>query len=440
MRRTLIAGIVAALVAAGCSTAQPDLGSTVDELGLEPLEATIDADPALVTLGEALFYDPILSGNRNMACATCHHPRFASADGLSLSIGQGGTGIGPEREMADAMLIPRHAPEVFNRGAAGWRTMFWDGRVEGTPETGFATDAGDQFPDGVDSVLAAQAMFPVASSGEMRGNPDDDEIFGTVNEIGAIPDENYAEIWTALMDRLVAIPEYVDLFATAYPDVATDDLGFEYAANALGAYQAVAFDFTDSPWNRYLSGDREALDDHEERGAELFYGDAGCATCHAGSLMTDQQYHVLAVPQIGPGKGDEAPEDFGRGRETLAEADRYAFRTPPLWNVAITGPWTHDGAFSSLEAVIRHHMNPAASLESYDVGQAIGPSLQFIDRSRYIDPLLAAVDPILEKIPDLSDEQIADLIAFLGALTDPAARDLADLTPDRVPSGLPVDR
>jgi len=85
-------------------------------------------------------------------------------------------------------------------------------------------------------------------------------------------------------------------------------------------------------------------------------------------------------------------------------------------------------------------MDPAASLASYDVGQAVGPGLQFIDRSRYIDPLLAAVDSILDKIPDLSDEQIADLIAFLDTLTDPAATDLAHLTPDRVPSGLPVDR
>ncbi|MEA2009404.1 MAG: cytochrome c peroxidase [Actinomycetota bacterium] len=439
MRRAAFAGIAVAVVVAGCSSGGPDLATIVEDQDLQPFEATIDADPALVALGDALFWDPILSGNKNMACSTCHHTRFASGDGLSISIGQGGTGIGTERTMVDAMLIPRNATEVFNRGASEWTVQFWDGRVEGTPETGWSSSAGEQLPEGLDNVLAVQAMFPVASAGEMRGNPEDEEIFGVHNEIGELGDDDYTGIWAALTARLVEIPEYVEMFAAAYPAVSVDDLGFEHAANALAAYQATVFDLTDSPWNRYLAGDTAALSDDAVRGAAHFYGDATCATCHSGPLMSDQGFHSLAVPQIGPGKDEDAPEDFGRGRETQVDADMYAFRTPSLHNVALSGPWTHDGAFSSLEAVIRHHMDPETSLASYDVAQAVGPSLQFVNRDRYLDPLLASVDPLLEAIPNLTDEQITDLVAFLNALTDPAAMNLDHLVPESVPSGLPVD-
>ena len=318
--------------------------------------------------------------------------------------------------------------------------MFWDGRVVGSPEEGFITPAGDQLPEGLDSLLAAQAMFPVASAGEMRGNPEDEEIFGAPNELGEFGDEEYTLIWEALTERLVAIPGYVELFAAAYPEVAVGDLGFQHAANALAAYQATAFDLTESPWSAYLGGDREALDPEAALGAALFLGEAGCATCHVPPLLTDQAFHSLGVPQIGPGKDEEAPEDLGRGRETEEAGDRYAFRTPSLLNVSVSGPWMHDGAFSSLEAVIRHHIDPVASYESYSIDQAVGPSLQFVDRTRYREPLLASITPALDVVPSLSDEQIGQLIAFLEALTDPAAEDLGALVPESVPSGLPIDR
>lgn len=435
----MVAGLVVAVGTAACGDAAPDLEAVVADLGLEPIEATVEAEPALVDLGQALFYDPILSGNRNISCATCHHPRFASGDGLSVSIGQGGVGVGTERTMVDAMLIPRNATEVFNRGASDWHVMFWDGRVSGSPADGFVTPADDQLPAGLDSVLAAQAMFPVASAGEMRGNPEDEEIFGERNEIGELGDEQYVEIWAALTDRLVAIDGYVDLFAAAYPEVPVDALGFEHAANALAAYQATAFDLTDSPWNSYLAGDTEALDEEAAVGAALFLGEAGCASCHAPPLLTDQAFYSLGVPQIGPGKDEEAPEDLGRGRETDDPGDMYSFRTPSLLNVSVSGPWMHDGAFSDLSSVVRHHVDPVASYESYSVDQAVGPSLQFTDRARYRDPLLASVSLELDVVPALSDSQIDQLVAFLDALTDPAATALDALVPESVPSGLPVD-
>jgi cytochrome c peroxidase len=430
---------LAAVVLAGCgSSLDEDLPALVEGRGLAPLDAQVVVDDSTFDLGRALYFDPELSGNRNISCATCHHPDFASGDALSVSIGQGGIGLGTERVTADGGLIPRNAPDVYNRGASGWTKMFWDSRVSGNRVAGFETPAGDQFPTGVDNVLAAQAMFPVTSPGEMRGSPEDTDVFGEPNELAMYSEDDYSGIWRAIVDRLTAIPEYVDMFAAAYPDLAPEDIGFEHAANAIAAFEAKAFAFDDSPWNRYLSGGEDEMSDAAKRGALLFFGEAGCSTCHLGTLLTDQEHHSIAVPQVGPGKGEEAPEDWGRGRETSNVEDRYAFRTPPLHNVAVTGPWLHDGAFSSLEGVIRHHMDPEASLASYDVGSTVGPGLLFVDRQRYLEPLLSSISPELAVVPSLTDSQIDDLGAFLDALTDPGATDLSRLVPASVPSGLPV--
>ncbi len=430
-----------ALVLTSCgSQDRADLRDVVNAHGLEPLEIDLAVDPALVELGGALFFDRELSGNRNMSCATCHHPLFASGDGLSLSIGQDGVGLGPERIPGEGGVIPRNANDLFNRGATEWTTMFWDSRVSGTPEQGFMTPAGADTPAGLDSVLAAQALFPVESHGEMRGNAEDLDATGRLNELAGFPDDDFVSVWDAIVERLQAIPSYGELFAGAFPNVSSDDIGIEHVANAIGAYEATAFAFPDSPWSAYLSGDDEALGEAATAGALLFFGEAGCSTCHNGVLLTDQKTHSLGVPQVGPGKDEEGPEDFGRGRETGLVEDRYTFRTPSLHNVAITGPWTHDGAYTTLENVIRHHIDPEGRLLDYDVAQTVGPGLLVLDRQRHLDPIVASISAELDAVPALSDAQIASLVAFLESLTDPAATDLGHLVLESVPSGLPVDR
>jgi cytochrome c peroxidase len=85
-------------------------------------------------------------------------------------------------------------------------------------------------------------------------------------------------------------------------------LGFEYAANAIATYEIAAFAFDDSPWDRYLAGDLDALADEAKAGALLFNGEAGCGACHSGVLLTDQEYHNIAAPQLGPGKSVESQE------------------------------------------------------------------------------------------------------------------------------------
>ncbi|MEP0804082.1 MAG: VCBS repeat-containing protein [Chloroflexota bacterium] len=424
-------------------TSNPDaqLARLMDEAGVKPPTNPPPPSPELVKLGEALFWDPILSGNRDTSCATCHHPSLGTGDNLSVSIGTSGFGLGQQRRFGKAReLVPRNATPLYNLGYAEWTTLFWDGRVSRGPEAGFHTPASDRLPDGLDSLLAAQAMFPVLSRDEMRGYRGDVDIFGQPNELAVIVDYKSVPVWEALMARLLAIPGYVDLFRTAYPELPLDQLGFQHAANAMAAYEIAVFTFEDAPFDRYLRGDKSALSDDAKRGALLFYGKAGCAACHSSGLLTDQKFYNLAVPQIGDGKGREQPFDLGRARETGNDCDRFAFRTPPLRNVAITGPWMHNGAFTTLEAAVRHHLDPKTSLQNYDPGQLselLKDTCQ--DQPETLAAILKWYTP---KNPSegvqLTDEEMRLLLAFLESLTSPSALDLSHTIPASVPSGLPV--
>lgn len=416
------------------------LRSLLAEQGVVAPGAPSPADPAKVQLGRSLMFDKELSGNRDISCATCHHPLLHTGDGLPVSIGTGGSGLGPTRRRGSGRpFIPRNAPDVFDRGLPGWRTMFWDSRVSGAAGEGFSTPAGDALPARIESALAAQAMFPVTARDEMRGREGDLDVFGEPNEIAAIPDDDLPAIWRALMERLLAIPEYEDLFRAAYPDVPIGELGFEHAANAIASFETAAWTFLGSPWDRYLAGDDTALGAAAKRGAILFFGEAGCSSCHAGPFLSDQEHHNIAAPQVGPGKGAEAPLDLGRARETGRASDRFAFRTPPLRNVALTGPWMHDGAYATLEAAVRHHLDPAAALRSYDPSQLPAELRDtFQSDPETIAAILETLDPLVATPLPLSDAEVGDLMAFLEALTDPRAADLGADVPERVPSGLPV--
>jgi cytochrome c peroxidase len=335
--------------------------------------------------------------------------------------------------------VPRNATPVFNLGLAGMDVMFWDGRVQGTVETEFASSADDDLPFGLDNAVAVQAMFPVTSRDEMRGQRGNKDVFGERNELASISDHNWQAIWVGLMERILAVPGYQEMFRAAYPDLPLDELGFEHAANAMAAYQMEVFTFLDSPWDRYLQGDETALSAEAMEGALLFYGKAGCVQCHSGPLMSDLQFHNIGVPQVGPGKGAEEPFDFGRARETGSESDLYAFRTPPLRNVAITGPYMHNGVYLTLEEAVRHHLNPAEAVANCDVG-LLSPLMQEEDSGDtavHTAPLSSPSIYMLHK--DLSGDEVAALLAFLESLTSPSAENLQHTIPDSVPSGLPVD-
>ncbi len=439
-----IALIFAGLLLIACRAQSPDveaqLQAALASHAVTPLDIGNSPDEAKVALGQMLFFDKVLSGNRDISCATCHHPSQGSGDGLPVSIGTGGEGLGPERQIGyGRSFIPRNAPEVFNRGSTEWTTMFWDNRV--TVQDGiFHTPAGEKLLAGLDNVLAAQAMFPVTSADEMRGEAGDVDALGNPNELALFAADDLAGIWSALMDRLLVYPEYVALFQAAYPDVAVEDLTYAHAANAIAAFEIHAYSLPASPWNNYLNGDSSALNELEKEGALLFYGEAGCASCHSGSLLTDQTPHTLAVPQVGPGKGDESPLDLGRWRETADEADMYAFRTPSLHNVAVSGPYMHDGAFATLEAAVLHHLDPETSLLNYDPIEHLHPDLvdTFQNDPALLAEMLDYVDEALAPQRDLTNAEVKALVAFLHTLTDPGVANLDHYVPASVPSSLPV--
>lgn len=421
--------------------ADAKLAAFAKAYALRPVAPSPPQDPAKVALGQALFFDPLLGGNRDVSCATCHHPRFATADGREISIGVGGEGLGPERLLAAGREdAPRNASALFNLNDPEWRTQFWDGRLEVYPDNEIKSPARGSLPAGLDNLAAVQAMFPVTSRDEMRGERGDRDRDGAHNELAQPFDSDVLTIWGGLMQRIMRVPEYQELFKEAYPTQSADSLGFEHAANAIAAFEIQAFALTDSPWDRYLGGEKSALSKAQKRGAILFFGKAQCGSCHQGALLTDQRYYNLAVPQLGPGKQPEEPLDNGRMRVSMDPADQFKFRTPALRNVTLTAPYMHSGAYATLEASIRHHINPRRAYTSYDASHLPVVLQETVLRQpQYRDLLLERVAPELEVIPELSEQELAALVEFLGALTSPGASRLERWVPERVPSGLPIE-
>lgn len=401
---------------------------------------------ARVQLGWQLFYDPVLSGNQNTSCATCHHPRFGTSDGMSLSIGEGGIGLGPDR-IVDAQntpeqRIPRNAPALFNLGASEFTVMFHDGRLEvdATQPEGMRTPLGSEMLVGFDGVLSAQAMFPVLSGDEMAGHYSENEVSEAVR-LGFLSSPGGA--WDRIAARVAQVPDYRSQFDTVLEPGA--DIKFTDIANVIADFIAVEWRADNAPFDAYLR-EGTALPPAAERGRGLFYGAAGCSDCHSGWFQTDHDFHAIAMPQIGPGKAarfENHARDEGRMRVTGQAADAYAFRTPSLRNVAQTGPYGHSGAYATLEAVVRHHLDPATALETYDRDQIKLHDLEgAADWRAANDPAETARIGAANTLGavQLDDSQVSDILSFLDALTDESWRAGRLGVPDTVPSGLPVDK
>ena len=407
--------------------------------------------PAQVKLGQLLFNDKILSGNRNIACATCHHPTLGTGDGLSLGIGEGGRGLGPDRvpgtgEDRIAKRVPRNSPPLWNLGHREMHVLLRDGRVSVSElfGNGFDTPAEEFLPQGLASITAAQALMPMAAEFEMAGNVGENEVIGAVRD-------RFDLGWPIIAKRVRVIPEYGDRFVEAFEHIeAPEEVTIVEIANALAAFMETEFRSDDSPFDRYLSGQPDALSSSALRGLELFYGDAGCAACHSGPLLTDHDFHALALPQFGPGRTrrfDPYARDVGRMGETDLLEDAYRFRTPSLRNVALTAPYGHNGAYPTLDSMVRHHAAPAQTRSTWTQDMAKLPEIPWLQAVDFViqqDRLETARHAAVVDITpvDLSDMEVSDLVAFLHSLTgDAAAQGTFEFgVPETVPSGLPVDR
>jgi cytochrome c peroxidase len=450
-RSAVLASSTALLLLAGCESDEatqpqpptaslsegsaPTLAQEVRALtagrGIGPLVRPAPVRPALVRLGQALAFDKILSGNKDISCMTCHLPSFATGDGRSLSIGQGASGFGFARSHPQGVFIPRNAPQLFNLFAI--KPLFWDGRIEVNAQGRLITPAAQRITPHMERVfefgtLSALPLFPVLSRSEMRADAG--------NELADVKDKTPQQVWQALMTRLGRIQEYRRMFEAAYPGKRFAAMNFGHASNAIAAFFIDQLAFNDSPWDRFLAGNDEAMTEIQLKGAKNFMS-ARCSICHNGPALTDNLFHNVAVAQLGPGQGDgpNKDDDFGRMRVTGNPVDRYAFRTPALRNVELTGPYGHDGAFFDLRDFVAHYSESHLKLQAF-TPSPLEPLLQHVLPNR--DAILATRDPLLEGV-FFPDPVIDEVTEFMKALTDPAARNLAYIVPTSVPSGLPVD-
>jgi cytochrome c peroxidase len=381
------------LALVGCVTAilaTTDRQRTSAQARLAPLPAVPPAPadnpstPDRVALGRLLFWDPILSGQKDVACATCHHPSFGYSDGLDLSLGANGAGLGPARAFLPgntSHFVKRNSQTVLNVAFNGLKgeadavgaqaPMFWDLRVRS---------------------LEAQALEPIKALDEMRG--------GTYAKERAL---------ASVVSRLNANPEYRRLFARAFGEprsVNERNLG-----RALAAFERTLVT-ANSPFDRYMRGETSALTAEQVRGMERFQS-AGCIACHSGPMFSDFAPHVLGVPD-----NPKLPEsDSGVNKS-------YGFRTPTLRNLSATAPYMHNGFFMSLQEVVDFY-----NRISRGGGRRGG------GRGRSFNPQVSGdqIDPLIRQLNMRGGQQ--DLVAFLRALDDPS---FDRTVPERVPSGLPV--
>ena len=251
-----------------------------------PIPSNNPQTDAKVELGKMLFFDKRLSGDNTISCGTCHAPDKGFADGKIRAIGFGGKELG------------RHSPTVINTAYNG--PQFWDGRAVSLEE---------------------QAEKPIEADVEMN-----------------LPRE-------VMVGRLISIPEYKKRFR----DVFGEDPSLANVGKAIAAFERTIVT-SDSPFDRYARGDKQALSLQEKKGMLLFMSKAACTQCHNGVNFTDNQFHVLGVPQQGP-----LAEDPGRYAITKDEKDKSAFKTPTLRNIVQTAPYMHDGAFQTLEEVVEFY-------------------------------------------------------------------------------------
>ena len=331
-------------------------------------------------LGRFLFWDPILSGNRDVACASCHHPDFAWADGRSLSLGSGSVGLGPSRRDTTGGAIPvvrRNSPTIlnvaFNGLDRGGRRQRQRQQFDGTVPSVDQANA-PMFWDNRLRSLEAQALEPIKAFEEMRGN--------------AYPEEQALD---TVIARLQAIPEYVDLFERSFGSrtVTAERLG-----KAIAAFERTLLAMN-SPFDKFRAGDTGALNERQRRGMELF-DRVGCDRCHEGVMFSDFDLNAEGVPEHPSLKTPDAG------------AGRFRFRTPTLRNVALTAPYMHNGTLATLQDVLRF----------YDNGRSENPNVSN-SRRRQDSNGLARLSGSFQRVDDMSESDMQDIIAFLEALTDP---------------------
>ncbi len=351
-----------------------DIYLPLPEIIEEPKDNISNAEK--IRLGKLLFYDPILSGNKDVACVTCHHPNFGYAEPLDISIGVNGVGLGLKRKFKNpdsVNFVKRNANTILNTAYNGITIkgeyhaknapMFWDLREKG---------------------LEAQALIPIQTLEEMRGT-----IIGE------------DEILDVIIARLQSTPEYVELFEKAF--LSENTINKKNLAKAIAAFERSLIT-PNSRFDKYVQGDENALSLAEKDGFNLFKK-AKCNSCHSGPMFSDYKMHILSVD-------DNTKLEF---LDTGIDST-YAFRTPSLRNLRYTAPYMHNGSLQDLQAVLEFY-------EDISNGN-----------SKNVNVPVKNIDSLARQI-QIKVMDMSFIISFLNSLN---SEDFDKEIPESVPSGLTV--
>lgn len=299
-----------------------------------PLAPHPDSLQQLILLGKTLFFDTRLSGSNKIACASCHLPELSWTDGKSKSVGH------------EDQLTKRNSPGLLNVWAQ--KKLFWDGRSNS---------------------LEDQAFAPINSETEMHSD------------------------MSEVMRKLRRIKGYKPLFQAAFKN---GEISPETLATALATFQRTLVG-NPSNFDKFLGGDKRALNDSAIRGLHIFRTKAGCMSCHNGPLFTDQEFHNIGLTYY-----QSPQEDLGRYAVTHQSEDVGRFKTPSLRDVMKTGPWMHNGLFTNMDALMQmYNMGmPQAGVKPVNSTDTLFPQTD-----RLIKPL------------GLTRREREDLVAFLRALS-----------------------
>lgn len=300
--------------------ASPQLAQfgTLPDAPRTPADNPITADK--VTLGRLLFWDPILSGDKDVACVTCHHPNNGYAENIDLSLGVGGRGLSTNR--LSGTLVKRNSMTILNTTYNSIKAdgtydplksaMFWDNRVVSLEE---------------------QALKPIGSEEEMRGHA-------------------FTELATmdTVVARLAAIPAYAPLFNKAF---GSQGITKDRVAKAIATFERTLI-ANNSPFDQYQKGNANALSTLQIQGLQNFIN-AGCNGCHNGPMFSDFEFHRLGIP------------DNARIAKTDTGAGTYLFRTGSLRNLSSTGPYMHNGRFQTLGDVFDFYDNTSEGRGNFSI-------------------------------------------------------------------------
>ena len=439
-------------------------------------------DQKLANLGRLLWFDSIHSLHRDNTCGGCHSPTNAFGDSQPMAIGvQNNNLVGPHRA---GPRNQRRSPTVIN--TALYPALMWNGRFNAVSGDPFDNRLGFRFPPpesdtrfsyaenaahGVRHLLQAQAHMPPTELIEVGGftgichdGPDavlgpafcqfDDGEGETIPQPDGVSGSRNEPIRQKVLEILNATPAYRARFAEVFPDVALGGpIDFFMFGKAIAEFEFTLV-FADAPVDRFARGDRGAMTDSQKRGALLFFGRAGCVSCHgvagrSNEMFSDFAPHAIGVPQIAPYfgamhgnvvfAGPGADEDFGLEEVTGRPEDRYKFRTAPLRNLALSPGFFHNGAYVTLRDAIRFHTNVIAESRAYHPRLAGVP----FDLTHRLGPPvpIAQIDPLVRHPVPLTPFELDDLVSFVrDGLLDPRVMPdhLCRLVPASAPSGIPM--